>query len=55
MVALRSRFAWMGAGAVLSVGAAVLVSQVRGAPTKAAAPRGGGGRSRGRQAHQAVE
>ncbi len=39
MVTLRSRFGWLGAGAVLSVGAALLVSQVRGAPDeKAAAP-----------------
>jgi hypothetical protein len=35
MVALRSRFGWVGAGAVLAVGASLLVSQVRtagGAP-----------------------
>ena len=39
MVALRSRFGWIGASAVLSLGAAVLVSQVRGAADeKAAAP-----------------
>ena len=39
MVALRSRFGWIGAGAVLSMGAAVLVSQVRGAADeRAAAP-----------------
>ena len=36
MVTLRSRFAWMGAAAVLSVGAAVLVSQVHGAPDEKA-------------------
>jgi hypothetical protein len=39
MVALRSRFGWIGAGAVLSMAAAVLVSQVRGAADeRAAAP-----------------